>query len=145
MGSLAADQKETQIGAQWRRFAVHFSDLPLETLTEVRVGFDLMGAGEVQIDRVELFDRWMDESDLKALTQIFASIGPLLDQPEKMEQCRQILNGYWPQFLREYVDESAASVDQQPEGYANGQPPKIRSSMRRRFRRFVSPGIFQFR
>ena len=145
VGSLATGDSGNQLGEQWRRFAVHFTDLPLENLPGLRIGFDLMGPGQVSIDQVELFDRWMDDSDLKALTQMFASIGPLLERPEKMEQCRQILSGYWPQFLRDYVDQPATQNVQQAEIRVSERQPQQRSSMRRRFRRFVSPSIFQFR
>jgi hypothetical protein len=102
----------------------------------------MMGQGSVWIDRIEVFDRWLDENDVKAMTQLLASIGPLIQQPEKMERCRQILNDYWPTFLREYFPDDDARVTS---GTSADFEPAARSTMRQRFRRFVSPGIFQFR
>ena len=145
VGSLVQDRKHNQIETQWKRFAVHFDDLPQE-LEGIRIGFDMMGKGTVSIDNVQLYDRWLDENDQKTMTQLFASVGPSLQQPIKLERCRQMLNSYWPTFLREHLGE-----DTQPEtvnsGFINEQTqlPANRSTMRRRFRRFVSPKIFQFR
>ena len=140
VGALAQDGAQNQLASQWKRFVVHFDDLPMRSDSSLRVGFDLMGQGTISIDNVEVYDRWMDENDLKALTQMFAGVGPSIAKMEKLESCRQILNGYWPRFLREYFDESSDSM--RPDREAE-QP--VRSTMRRRFRRFVSPGIFQFR
>jgi len=69
IGSLAPDSGVNQIDNQWRRFAVHFDDLPAEELIDLRVGFDLMGAGEVLIDNVRVYDRWLDDKDTTAMTQ----------------------------------------------------------------------------
>ncbi|MEM9410744.1 MAG: hypothetical protein AAGA30_06495, partial [Planctomycetota bacterium] len=149
VGGLIVDGRHSQLASEWKRFAVHFDDLPqIESGVGLRVGFDLMGQGEFYVDQVEIFDRWMDENDLKTLTQMVASIGPLIQQPVKMEQCRKILEGYWPMFLKEYVGNSTVVTN--PSGNkdptaAESRATTIRSSMRRRWRRLVSPGIFQFR
>ena len=147
VGSLVEDRKQNQISNEWKRFAVHFDDVPQNKLAGLRVGFDMMGAGAVEVDRLEMYDRWLDESDQKSLTQAFASVGSLLQQPEKLERCRQMLNGYWPMFLREYFTEDLEGTAAVRSGILNEQQvaPAPRSSMRRRFRRFVSPKIFQFR
>ena len=98
VGSLVEDRKQNQIATEWKRFAVHFDDLPQDKMDGLRVGFDMMGAGAVEVDRLEMYDRWLDESDQKSLTQTFASVGSLLHPPEKLERCRQMLSGYWPTF-----------------------------------------------
>jgi hypothetical protein len=146
LGSLVADKRVNQLNSEWKRFAVHFDDLPQDLSSSIRIGFDMMGAGKVWIDDVQVYDRWLDEKDLKAMTQIFASVGPMIRQPEKLEQCRQVLKGYWPLFLQEYFDESSSKTDA-GDSASNVEPVKnpVRSSMRKRFRRFVAPGIFQFR
>lgn len=104
VGSLSPDPSMNQIDSKWKRFAVHFDDLPLEGLSDVRVGFDLMGPGEVLVDNVQIYDRWFDENDAKAITQMLASTGTLLSQPETIDSCRRLLEGYWIQFLDRYVD-----------------------------------------
>lgn len=140
VGSLDAESGSSQLSSDWRQFAVHFDDLPQQPLNGLRIGFDLIGPGDVWVDHVQVFDRWLDENDAKAVTQLLASIGPLLNETETLETCRSILRSYWPTFLRQYFQDEANA-----ENVADIQSEPVRSSMRQRFRRFVSPGIFQFR
>lgn len=111
VGSLSPDPGANQLDQDWKRFAVHFDDIPVDGLTNVRVGFDLMGSGQVNVDKVEIFDRWFDENDAKVMTEILASTGPLLSKQESFDSCRRLLNGYWPQFLERYV---AYDLEQKP-------------------------------
>ncbi len=93
-----------RIERTWQRFAVHFDDLPVEGLTRLRIGFDLMGAGNVQIDSVRVYDRWLDEYDSRTLTQLLASAGQLLTRTETQDSGRRILESYWPRFLDEHFE-----------------------------------------
>ena len=113
VGSLSPDPNSNQIDQTWKRFAVHFDDIPVSGLSNVRIGFDLMGPGQVNIDCVEVFDRWFDENDSKAITQILASTGPLLANQETFDSCRRLLSSYWPQFLDRYAANEPAPVPQQ--------------------------------
>ena len=110
VGSLSPDPNMNQVDSKWKRFAVHFDDLPIDGLSDVRVGFDLMGPGEVLIDNVQVYDRWFDENDAKAITQMLASTGTLLSKPETIDTCRRVLEGYWVQFLDLYIETGSASV-----------------------------------
>ncbi len=103
VGSLSSDQNSNQLETRWKRFAVHFDDLPMGGLQNLRIGFDLMGPGQVCIDNVQVFDRWFDENDAKAITQMLASTGPLLARPESFDTCRRLLDEYWTRFLDQYV------------------------------------------
>lgn len=105
VGGLSADDNSNQLEARWKRFAVHFDDLPIGDQKDLRIGFDLMGPGVVSIDRVEVYDRWLDENDAKVITQMLASTGPLLSSPSSFDSCRQLLEGYWPRFLNQYIGE----------------------------------------
>ena len=110
VGSLAPNAEAKQINGLWRRFAVHFNDLPTGELRDLRIGFDLMGKGAVWIDNVSVHDRWFDGNDAKAMTQLLAGVAPLMDNPSSFESCRRVLESYWPRFLDEYIEiESAAS------------------------------------
>ena len=140
VGTDSEERADNQLSDDWKQFAVHFDDLPERPISGLRVGFDLVGPGEVWVDNIQVFDRWLDENDAKAVTQMLASIGPLLHETETLERCRMILNGYWPTFLRRYFDEGSDTGS-----VAEAQSQPVRSTMRQRFRRFVSPGIFQFR
>ncbi|MCH2181997.1 MAG: hypothetical protein MK108_08335 [Mariniblastus sp.] len=147
VGKLAPDNQVNQIGTEWKRFAVHFDDLPTHEQSRLRIGFDLMGEGEVWIDRVEVYDRWFDENDVMAVTQLLASVGPLLSKPESLARCRNVLGGYWPRFLDfsfagqepdsrapEFDDTAKVAEDEES---ANG--------IKQRLRRLNPPKWFQFR
>jgi hypothetical protein len=86
------------IGNQWKRFAIHFEDLP-SGVSALRIGFDLMNASKVDIGRVQIYDRWFDDEEAQAITQLLASVDALLQHPDKVVQCRQLLNDDWAIFL----------------------------------------------
>jgi hypothetical protein len=120
VGSLSSDSKANQVESWWKRFAVHFDDLPVEGISNVRIGFDLMGPGQVNIDNVQVFDRWFDENDAKAITQMLASTGPLLSKPATFDSCRRLLASYWPSFLDQFIDiEAPAKIVPENESELN--------------------------
>lgn len=117
IAGLSTDRRSNQLSDQWQRFAVHFDDLPINRLSQVRIGLDLMGSGVVEVDQFEVFDRWFDERDAKAINQRLASSGPLLANPTTYESCRMLLDSYWLRFLDEHFRESAVTK------MANGNAP----------------------
>ena len=135
VGSLAPDATSKQIDSQWRRFAVHFDDLPTDGLRDLRIGFDLMGQGTVWIDNVAVHDRWFDKNDAKAITQLLAGAAPLMETPNSFESCRRILESYWPQFLDYYIDVEPA-LEPSPQMIAKEREPD--SSDRNIFKRVKS-------
>lgn len=139
IGRQVSSDNANQTGARWQRFAVHFDDLPLQNLDRLRVGFDLMGPGSVMIDRVEIFDRWFDENDSKAITQLLATASTLLSTPKTYDRCRRLLESYWPRFLTEHFEEPTSQLarnDQPPEGIAQEES---RSSAKARVRSVAWP------
>ena len=102
------------VEGHWKRFAVHFDDLP-SSLTDLRIGFDVVGAGVVDIGRVELFDRWYDNSEAKAITQLLASADAMLRQPVQFDRCRRLLAEHWAVFLDDHFSlESISKNKPQP-------------------------------
>jgi hypothetical protein len=148
VGSLAPKQQTNQIGKNWKRFAVHFDDLPPDGLTEMSVGFDLMGSGAVWIDKVQVFDRWFDGNDQRALTQILALADFQLTNKKDLESCRRILCGYWPRFLNEYVGKQQSRKATAPvvvENQGALQSPERSSSLFDRVRSRFPNRVFQIR
>ncbi len=112
IGSLSPNPDVNQVSGQWQRYAVHFDDLPLEDLDRFRIGFDLMGPGQVSIDQVQIYDRWFDENDSKAMTQLLATASALLESPATYDRARRLLDGYWPRFLDEHFrDRGSVEAD----------------------------------
>ena len=100
----------TAIDSQWRSFVVHFDDLPLDQLDQMRVGVDLMGAGEVQIDDFKIYDSWFDANDRKVLSQMLAAASFRLNRSQSPYECYRILNNYWMAFLREHPRRDSAAL-----------------------------------
>jgi hypothetical protein len=102
--NVAQDPRAQLLTSDWgqKPFVMLVSDLPTQELVDLRVGFDLMGKGEVWIDDVQVYDRWFPKNErddlmiLSGLAVRSLSLGQLGD-------CQRILSGYWPQFLLEYV------------------------------------------
>ena len=88
------------ITSEWKPFAVHFDDLPQEGVLELRIGFDLMGAGEVSLDRIQIYDRWFDQQDQRVLLQRVSAARHQLKQGNLLEP-QQFLESYWPRLLLE--------------------------------------------
>jgi hypothetical protein len=94
---------------KWASYIFQVDDLPAEGLTDLRLRFELMGAGEAWIDDVQLFDLAFSENERVELTKIIAlanyelSAGHLAD-------CARLLEGYWPQFLVANVPLTQSSI-----------------------------------
>ncbi|MGI9518721.1 MAG: hypothetical protein ACR2NP_16810 [Pirellulaceae bacterium] len=99
-GNVGGDER--RLDTEWQEFAVHFDDLPLQTDRPVQIGFDLMGAGQVDIDGVRVYDRWLDEQDSRAMTELLALARFQLQNRQNADRCRRILDGYWPRFLEQF-------------------------------------------
>jgi len=88
--------------ATWSQFIVSFDDLPLDGLSQMRVRLDLMGAGEVWADDVQLFDLAFNETELRALYKLL-TLADLNLQNGQLGDCMKLLSGYWPRFLMQNV------------------------------------------
>ena len=93
---------QAPLDGSWRKFVAHFDDLP-DDLSDFRIGFDLLGAGQLSIDEVQIFDRWFDENDSVAMTQLLASAGSRLNNEAAIDSSRRVLENYWVQFLDHYI------------------------------------------
>ena len=90
------------IGAEWSRFVFHVADLPLEPDRQMSVRFDLMGAGEVFIDDVEVYDLSFNRNELIELSKHISLMDVKL-QNGRVRDCLALLESYWPRFLVEHV------------------------------------------
>jgi hypothetical protein len=90
------------LGTEWASYSISRTDLPLAGLTELRVGFDLMGDGEVWIDDVQVQDLWLQDDEYNELFKS-APTANLQAQSGRLNECRLFVEGYWPSFLRRHV------------------------------------------
>ena len=111
--SVGAGVASAATGSNWARFILHIDDLPREEMDEFRIGFDLMGAGEVWIDDVEIFDASFTEKEQFQISRLIAAADYHLRE-ENIAAAAQVLDGYWPRFLQEHVEPATADVAETP-------------------------------
>lgn len=119
---------------------VSFVDLPTNPELRLRISLELVGRGEVWIDDIQMFDKWILDDEKKDLKKIIqrsvtqASNGNLAG-------CYQTLSGYWPRFLLRHIP--PAEVAAQPlepalhERNRRAEKPSKKSNRRFDLRRFV--------
>lgn len=97
-------QPAQPLSADWsdRPFLLPIDDLPVSGISELLVGFDLMGPGEVWIDDVQVFDLYFQVNEQDELLKDAAMAGFLLKNGQ-LAECGRYLSSYWPRFLLEYV------------------------------------------
>jgi len=120
------------LGTQWTECSIALTDLPIAGLTELRVGFDLMGPGEVWIDDVQVKDLWLTDGEYSELIKS-APTAILQAQSGQLNECRLFVEGYWPSFLRRNVqlpDQREAAPEASRSAKApTPQPPGTRPKL----------------
>lgn len=101
-GEDPASPATVALGQQWSPFVFQVDDLPLEGLSDLRIGFQLIGPGEAWIDDVQLHHLEFKENELKQLSHMIYLAGVKL-QTNQVGECIRLLEGYWPRFLEQNV------------------------------------------
>jgi len=94
---------------QWSQFVLQVDDLPAEPVESLRVRFDLLGPGRVQVDDVRVFDLAFDDSQRARITTAVS----LLEHQQASGDfggCLVGLEGYWPMFLEAFVSDAAVAA-----------------------------------
>lgn len=91
----------TPLASQWTQYLFQVDALPAN-VGDLRVGFDLMTAGKVWIDDVQVLDLPFDENERNELAKIIAVADFQLGGGQ-LSDCRQTLESYWPMFLATQV------------------------------------------
>jgi hypothetical protein len=108
----------------WELYRFPIDTLPVEGLSELRVRFDLLGAGEIRIDEVQVFDLRFDPGELLELSKLVTLAKLHLDKGQLVD-CARLLEGYWPQFLMANValTTATAPVATRPPAAPAATPP----------------------
>ncbi|MFM7034911.1 MAG: hypothetical protein ACKOYJ_06955 [Planctomycetia bacterium] len=110
------------VGAAWSQFVLQIDELPSEGLESLRVRFDLMGPGAVQIDDVRVFGVAFDASQRARLAQTIARAEERL-AADDLGGCAELLDSFWPRFLVAHVPLNAEQAHQ-PGGQPMARPPR---------------------
>jgi len=94
---------------QWSQFVLQVDELPVEPVESLRVRFDLLGPGRVQIDDVRVFDLAFDDSQRARIT---TAVSLLEHQAARGDVggCLIGMEGFWPMFLEAFVSEAAVAA-----------------------------------
>lgn len=106
----------------WSLYKFRVDDLPLAGLQKLQVRFDLLGAGEVWLDDVELSCLSFTEKEQRELQLLVYSAYEQLDQG-RVRDCWQALDGYWPRFLVQHIPLTQPRMARQPEPRAPREAP----------------------
>lgn len=134
---------------KWEKYVFHVDDLPAVGVTKLRVGFDLMGAGTVWIDNVQILDRWFDDNERNELSKSIALAGFQLDNNGNAVQCQRFLDSFWPRFLTEFVPVEARiaanpALEPPPTPIAPPAEPEEKPSVFDRMKDLVPKKVFPF-
>ena len=138
VGGLAGGKPLT---SGWSQFVLQVDDLPAHGLESLRVRFDLLGPGTVQIDGVRVFGLAFDESQRVQLSRRLSVMEQRL-AADDLGSCLVELDTYWPRFLATFVSDDAVAALQEDSLRATGgptdtpAPPERSGSMFDRVRRW---------
>jgi hypothetical protein len=114
-----------QLTRDWKPYSFPINDVPAGGIEKLRLEFELIGAGRVWIDDVQVFDLQFSPQEFPQLRQIAALAADYFEKGD-YGQCLHELDGYWPRFLAAYVTlPPMAIANQQPAAGGNAsQAPK---------------------
>ena len=115
------------LGETWKQFVLQIDDLPPTGLESLRVRFDLMGPGRVEIDDIRVYGLALNEAERTQLAELITRADARLAAGD-VGGCGLLLDSFWPQFLLLHaagssVGDSAAAGDQ-PGGQPMAHPPR---------------------
>lgn len=111
--TVGGPKSASPLQTEWTQYWFQIDDLPVDGLTDLRVGFDLMGPGEVWLDDVQIFDLWFYDNERDELIKNIGLADFNLSSGQ-LTDCDRFLDGYWPQFLRRHVPREPLVVRQEP-------------------------------
>ena len=94
----------------WNRFVLQVTDLPADPNESLRLRFDMLGPGVVEIDELEVYDLVFNQEQQNELHSVLNEMeSELADGATARVLSR--LEGYWPRFLQAAVsDEQSKRV-----------------------------------
>lgn len=111
--NVGAGVPAAPLSGRWAPFVLQIDDLPREGLDEFRIGFDLMGPGEVWIDDVVIYDLSFTKNEQIQIDKQIAEADYHLRE-DNLAEAAEMLDDYWPRFLLEHVEPLKPIIPQPP-------------------------------
>jgi hypothetical protein len=114
---------------EWMSYSFPINFLPGDGLEKLKVGFELLGPGEVWIDDFQVFDLAFEKTERYELSKLISLASVVLEKRQYAD-CAQLLEGYWPQFLVANVPlaQAGTTVARTPAGRAPTSPGPAKKS-----------------
>lgn len=114
---------------EWMSYSFPISYLPNEGLENIKVGFELLGPGEVWVDDFQVFDLAFEKTERYELSKLISLASVVLEK-RQFADCSQLLESYWPQFLVANVPlaQAGTPVARTPGSRAPIVPPPAKKS-----------------
>lgn len=139
---VGAAPANVPLKAEWSEFLFPFDALPTSSGTEIRVRFDMMGAGEVRVDDVRLLHLSLSPDEKTGLGKI-VSLANLYVRDSQWADCAGVLDGYWPRFIEQHVpldaalqarrDEPASEAPTADAGSEEVPPERVLDRLKKKF------------
>jgi hypothetical protein len=98
-----------RLSNEWKPFPLLVNDLPLDPRGEMRIKFEMTGAGEVWLDEIKTYDLLFPLPFYMYRQTEMLQLVKLIDAAQsshengKITDCVRMLEGYWPRFLAAYT------------------------------------------
>jgi len=117
----ASNQQPAVLHANWTKYVIVVDDLPVRGLTDIRVGFDLMSAGQVEIDNLQVYDLWFQPREYRELMKE-VSIAFSHQKQGRVADSYRFLNAFWPRYISRYTPPGFAEVARRIDDTINEEP-----------------------
>lgn len=106
---IPAQDESSASEPDWHSHEFWIDDLPVDAVSQLRVGIDILGPGTVWFDDIELFDLAFTRGERNELAKIIALADWQLRE-SRMGDCQTTLERYWLRYLLSYVPPDKARM-----------------------------------
>ena len=117
----ASNQKPAILHTTWTKYVIVVDDLPVRGLTDIRVGFDLMSAGQVEIDNLQVYDLWFQPREYRELMKE-VSLAYSHQKQGRVADSYRFLNAFWPRYISRYRPPEFPEIARRLDGAINEGP-----------------------
>ena len=117
----SSSQQPAVLHANWTKYVIVVDDLPVRGLTDIRVGFDLMSAGQVEIDNLQVYDLWFQPREYRELKKE-VSLAYSYQKQGRVADSYRFLNAFWPRYISRYAPPGFSEVARRLDDTINTGP-----------------------
>jgi len=115
-------RQPTPLTDKWMRYVLVVDDLPVQGMTDLRVGFDLISPGKIEIDNLQIFDLWFQPREYRELMKDI-SLAYSYQNRGRVADSYQFLHAFWPRYISSYAPPPFPRVAKQLDESIQNEPP----------------------